>query len=291
VLVPAVIALFLAWCERHRSEPTAKFYRSNLRRFRDKFPARHFASRVPEAPVQTGFTPLDIDEYLDDAGKGLSDTTRRHQAVALETLQKFSIEQKLMPGRIFEKLEKPPMGHRDEILSDDHVKRLLKNAPPAFRLIFTALLQTGCRPAELCRLTIPDVLKAPGRFVDVIELKIHKTARKTGKPRLVPIGKKFARLLWLAIGERREGPVFRNARGRAWTPDTLGKACRRIREREGLPRSVIVYLARHTNATLQLESGQDIKTVADLLGHSSTKTTEKYIHRDMRQLRGDQDRI
>ncbi|MBS0260470.1 MAG: site-specific integrase, partial [Planctomycetes bacterium] len=57
----------------------------------------------------------------------------------------------------------------------------------------------------------------------VITLKEHKTARKTGLVRRIPIGKKLQELLDQAIGGRTEGPVFRSPSGRAWKVGNLSR--------------------------------------------------------------------
>ena len=71
------------------------------------------------------------------------------------------------------------MGHRDRVPTTTETQAILKNASPAFRLIYSALRQCGARPGELCRVTIAAV----DRVNRVIPLEEHKTARKTGKPR------------------------------------------------------------------------------------------------------------
>ena len=86
----------------------------------------------------------------------------------------------------------------------------MARASPAFRLIYSALRQCGARPGELCRATIADVDRANR----VITLKEHKTARKTGQVRRIPIGRKLGELLNQAIGTRTEGPVFLSPAGK-----------------------------------------------------------------------------
>ncbi|MBS0267244.1 MAG: site-specific integrase [Planctomycetes bacterium] len=96
---------------------------------------------------------------------------------------------------------------------------LFAKASPEFRLIYSALRQCGARPGELCRATIAEV----DRGNRVITLKEHKTARKTGLVRRIPIGKKLQELLDQAIGDRSEGPVFRSPSGRAWKVGNLSR--------------------------------------------------------------------
>jgi len=161
MLVPDLIAAFLAWNSRHRAPATVRFYASRLRLFRAKFADREFSADVGAV---RGITALEIDEYLHACGfasdgQPLSESTRRHNAVALESLLSFAISEKLLAkeNRIFEDLEKPRMGQRDLIPSDAEIDKLLEQASPAFRLIYNALCQTGCRPGELCRLTVANV--------------------------------------------------------------------------------------------------------------------------------------
>src|SRR5436190_22846860 len=109
---------------------------------------------------------------------------------------------------------------------------LVAKASPAFRLIYSALRQCGDRPGELCRATIADVDR-PNR---VITLKEHKTARKTGQVRRIPIGRKLGELLNQAIGTRTEGPVFQCPSGRAWRVENHSRTYSRLRDLAGLPK-------------------------------------------------------
>ncbi len=190
MLIPELTDKFLAYCSRHRTPATLGFYRARLKKFCREFNARELGS----------LTPLEIDEHLAAAGTGMSDSTRHHDVVALQRLQKFALEHQLLDKPVFGKLEKPRVGQRDRVPTAAETEAILAKASPAFRLIYSALRQCGARPGELCRATIADVDRANR----VITLKEHKTARKTGKPRRIPIGKKLGDLLDRAIGTRTE---------------------------------------------------------------------------------------
>src|SRR5262245_1485475 len=106
---------FLSWCARHRSRATCNFYRTRLRMLRRAHGDRDFAT----------LSPLEIDEYLALADAGMSDSTRHHNALALERLQKFALDYKLIDKPIFGKLEKPRVGQRDRLPTPDETASIV----------------------------------------------------------------------------------------------------------------------------------------------------------------------
>jgi integrase len=268
--------LFLRWCARHRSPATVAFYRARLSKFCRQFNSRELAS----------LTPLEIDEHLADAGAGMSDSTRHHDVVALQRLQKFALEHKLLDRPVFDKLEKPRVGQRDRVPTAAETDAILSLASAQFRLIYLALRQCGARPGELCRATISDI----DRAANAIVLKDHKTARKTGKPRRIPIGQKLEELIRQAIGDRQTGPIFLSPAGRGWSVQNLSRTYSRLRDMAGLPRDLVLYLARHECGT-KICREKGIEYARRLLGHANISTTQRYMHLDERELADAQDLV
>jgi hypothetical protein len=103
------------------------FYRTRLKRFCREFNDRELAS----------LTPLEIDEHLANAGTGMSDSTRHHDIVALQRLQKFALDHELLDKPVFGKLEKPRVGQRDRVPTasetDTHWEKSTRGAPVALR--------------------------------------------------------------------------------------------------------------------------------------------------------------
>jgi integrase len=231
-------------------------------------------------------SPLEIDEYLALADAGKSDSTKHHNAVALERLQKFALDHKLIDRPVFAKLEKPRVGQRDRLPTPDETAAVVSRASSEFRLIFSALRQCGARPGELCRATIADI----DRAANAIVLREHKTARKTGKPRRIPIGQKLGELLRQSIGDRQAGPIFLSPAGKAWTVPNLSRTYARLRDEAGLPRDLVLYLARHECGTKVCRQ-KGIEYARRLLGHANISTTQRYMHLDDRELAEAQDLV
>ncbi len=117
-----------------------------------------------------------------------------------------------------------------------------------------------------------------------------KTARKTGKPRRIPIGRKFGDLLDQAIGERKEGPVFLSPAGKGWRVSNLSRTYSRLRDNAGLPKDLVLYLARHECGT-KICREKGIEFARRLLGHSNISTTQRYMHLDDQELAEAQDLV
>jgi site-specific recombinase XerD len=139
-------------------------------------------------------------------------------------------------------------------------------------LIYSA----GLRSAEAVALDLGDV------DFDREQLHVHG---KGGKERIVPLGEEAAHALARYLHQARpelvtgpEGALFLSARGRRLDTSTL----RRVFAHP--------HRLRHAFATHLLEGGADLRTIQDLLGHSSLSTTQMYSHVDGRRLRRVYDR-
>ena len=275
--IDELIERFLAFCSRHRAPATCGFYRTRLRMFRQTHGGRDFAT----------LSPLDIDEFMALADAGMSDSTKHHNAVALERLQKFALDHKLLDKPVFGKLEKPRVGQRDRVPTTAETEAILSLSSSAFRLIYSALRQCGARPGEFCRATIADI----DRTTNALVLREHKTARKTGKPRRIPIGQKLGALLTEDIGNRQAGPIFLSPAGKSWTVPNLSRTYSRLRDDAGLSRDLVLYLpARHECGTKVCRE-KGIEFARRLLGHSNISTTQRYMHLDDRELADAQDLV
>ena len=144
------------------------------------------------------------------------------------------------------------------------------------RALIELVYSAGLRSQEAVDLDLGDV--------DFEQEAVHVRG-KGGKERVVPLGEEAADLLARYLREARpklahdgDEAFFVSARGRRLDTSTL----RRLVAHP--------HRLRHAFATHLLEGGADLRTIQELLGHSSLSTTQVYSHVDARRLRGVYDR-
>ena len=137
--------------------------------------------------------------------------------------------------------------------------------------VVTLLYGAGLRISEALGLKrsdapLPDVLKIAG---------------KGGKERMVPILEVARKAvdIYLRLSPHpatANSPLFVGVRGGALSPRLIQKAMQQTRLQLGLPSTATPHALRHSFATHLLSAGGDLRSIQELLGHSSLSTTQNY---------------
>ena len=77
---------------------------------------------------------------------------------------------------------------------------------------------------------------------------------------------------------RKSGFFFVNSRGARYTEQSIRMMLKRYTRLAGIERNITPHMFRHSFATYLIEEGVDVSCVQQILGHSSIKTTQIYIH-------------
>lgn len=139
-------------------------------------------------------------------------------------------------------------------------------------VICNVLLGTGLRALELRELKVKNL--------DLAEGLINLSHTKNKKPRQVPIPKTLHNILVEYLEYRKGEPedyLFPNSFGNRMPRTTLQMGITKYAKKRGVYKYSL-HLFRHTFATLYLRNGGNIYTLKKILGHSSFKMTEFYLH-------------
>jgi len=235
-----------------------------------------------------GLRTADVDvrvlmEYVTDLGRArrrkLAPATIARKIAAVRSFLRFTLgaaqvpEASLAPRRPRRLPDTPKTAEVEAALDalDGDGPLALRN-----RALVELVYSAGLRSSEAVGLDLADV--------DFDREQLHVRG-KGGKERIVPLGEEAGHLLACYVREARpelvrssENAVFVSARGRRLDTSTL----RRIFAHP--------HRLRHAFATHLLEGGADLRTIQELLGHSSLSTTQLYSHVDGRRLRRVYDR-
>jgi site-specific recombinase XerD len=256
-------------------DATRRAYRSDVEEFGSWLDERKL--RVAEVDVRV------LSEYVTELGRArprkLAPATISRKLAAVRSFLRFTLgpahvpDASLAPRRHRRLPDTPKPAEVEAALEalDGDGPLALRN-----RALVELVYSAGLRASEAVGLDLADV--------DFDREQLHVRG-KGGKERIVPLGEEAAHLLARYLHEARpelvrgaENAIFVSARGKRLDTSTL----RRVFAH---PHSL-----RHAFATHLLEGGADLRTIQELLGHSSLSTTQLYSHVDGRRLRRVYDR-
>jgi len=286
---------FLEYCEitRNKSKKTVENYKHYLNRFKEFLAEDMDPKNLDLKKIQN--YRLYLNRFVDEKNKTLSTKTQNYHIIALRAFLKYLIKndvRTLAP----EKIELSKIPERTvEFLTREELERLFaapdqtKKYGLRDRTILETLYSTGLRVSELAALNR-----------DQVDLKRREfmVRGKGRKSRIVFLSKRAADFIsdYLKTREDNFKPLFINS-GKGQKVDILNGEKRRLTTvsienlvrkcslKAGIIKKVTPHTLRHSYATELLSNGADIRSVQEMLGHSSITTTQIYTHITNKRLR------
>ena len=159
---------------------------------------------------------------------------------------------------------------RTEYFTREEIDRLLEAATGVFNndelaAAITFGVFTGCRQGEMLKLTVADV--------DLQEGLIFFPETKNGTTHIIDIHPALKPVLEPRVrGCRRDAKVFRFD-----NKDHLWREFQKVRSYCGISKDKVWHTLRHTTGTWLAEKGVPLQTIARVLNHKQTSTSERYI--------------
>ncbi len=159
------------------------------------------------------------------------------------------------------------------VLSKEEVKKILDaHSNLKHKAMLSMIYSCGLRRSELLNLKFSDIDSKR----NIVLLKNAKGK----KDRIAPLSPKILAMLrtyykeykpknWLFEGQKQ---------GEQYSEKSLQSVLKQALQKVGITKPVTLHWLRHSYATHLLESGTDLRYIQELLGHSSSKTTEIYTH-------------
>ena len=187
---------------------------------------------------------------------------------------------KLYFGTLLHKTLRPEIIHRPKrekplpnVLSKAEVKQILE-APTNLkhRAMLSLIYSCGLRRSEL--------LSLKPKEVDSHRMLLIIRQAKGKKDRITPLSPKILELLRSYFSAYRlKVYLFEGQNpGQPYHERSLANALNLAVQKCGIKKPVTLHWLRHSYATHLLESGTDLRYIQELLGHSSSRTTEIYTH-------------
>ena len=186
---------------------------------------------------------------------------------------KFYYDKVLGREKLYIDINRPRKVQRlPNALSSKEIKRMIDVTENIkHKCIISLLFSAGLRRSEIVNLKITDILS--GRML----IYIHQS--KGNKDRYVGLSKYILQLLREYYKECNPKEwLFEGQNGKKYSVESIYKVVKKAGEKANIKRAVAPHMLRHSFATHHLEAGTDLRYIQEMLGHSSSKTTEIYTH-------------
>ena len=285
ITVRRIMTQFFKWASEALAPATVEAYRHQLDKIHPS------VQRKPASRIR----PIDMTAWAKSW----------HEGQAFVRLLNWARDDaKLIRANPLARVRLATRGQRKRILARAALQRIMRTGKPASRAFVLALRETLARPQEIRNsawehlqsedmdMPIDEALATGKALIVLHEFKDRRRRDDTTRPRVLLVSRRLGRAI-LRMGTdrtKRTGPIWLNNRGQAWTKNAVRCLFRRVRKRLSFVsdtngENVVAYTFRHSLATYAASKGVHGRTLADLLGHVETRTTDRYVHLNVVHLR------
>lgn len=273
------IDLFLNYLrvERHLADNTLQAYGRDLRFFSEYLSKNKIS-------VLEKVTEKNILEFISSCRKrGVKSRSIARTLVAVRSLFRFMIREKIMENDPTSKIEFPKLGIRlPKTMNLEQVDSLLaqpdlnKDIGARDHAMLQLMYATGMRVSELVNVKL-NSLNLDGGYLRVFG--------KGSKERVVPMGDVARKALedYITNIRNKKGIaaseyLFITGRNEPMTRQGFWERIKFYAKKAGIRVNVTPHMLRHSFATHLLERGADLRSVQTMLGHADVSTTQIYTH-------------
>ena len=271
---------YLEYCtyRKELDAKTVKAYRIDLTQF-----FSYVQSTEPEKET--------IEQYITELHKKYKQKTIKRKIASIKAFYSYLEEEELVEQNPFRKIKVkfketiilPRIIPREEIeqllnyiyaslssLSGIQYKHSLRDAA-----VIDVFFATGARVYEISNIRVENINLNSG---------LIRIMGKGGKERYIQISNTAVLDIlrkYYAENEpeiKKSGYFFINNRGNRYTEQSIRFMLKKYTLKAGIQRTITPHMFRHSFATYLIEEGVDVSCVQQILGHSSIKTTQIYIH-------------
>ena len=274
------LAAYLEYCEYRKEldRKTLKAYRSDLRQY--------FEYICVDEPDKEK-----IEEYVTHLHKSYKQKTVKRKIASIKAFYNYLEETEIIAESPFRKIKVkfketvtlPRIIPREEIEKLlNHMYQCLNENDKASRkfmlrdvAVIEVFFATGARVYEISNIRDDSINLNTG---------LIRLMGKGGKERYVQISNtSILEVLKKYYDEneqsiKKSGYFFVNNRESRYTEQSIRLMLKKYTKQAGIERNITPHMFRHSFATYLIEEGVDVSCVQQILGHSSIKTTQIYIH-------------
>lgn len=274
------------------------YYNKPNTRERKRYARNNLEERLGKDTPLSDITPDRVSAYRDErlgVNKRGASTVRNELSLLSTMMTVARVEWRLPVQNPLNDVRRPePPPNREISLTEEQAALILeecrKSSNKKLYAYVLLLMHTGTRASEAAGRRLKDV--------DLVNRKTILRETKSGKPRIIPITNAVRDALqdietedYFFLSESHlENERYRNRPATIFR-DAWDQALARAKERDTSFPHITIHDLRHTAGTHLLEQGADLRTVADILGHSDIRMTTKYTHPSEKQKRAALERI